>query len=279
MANIRTIRRRIRGAQSTAKITRAMEMVAASKMRRAQERGVGGRPYAEKIRQVIADLAALALMDDTLHPLLQVRPVCKIAVVHITPDRGLCGGLPSNVNRTASAFILEQAAPASIVAVGRKGIDYMTRNGQDMRAVFRNLGDQPRLVDTTPISHIITEDYQNGLIDRVYISYTRFISTVNQKPVIEQILPVQPEPGSRPTDFIFEPSPEAVLGNLLERFVDMQVYHAILESLASEQSARMVAMKNATDSANDLIQDLTLKYNKARQEMITRELIDIIAGQ
>jgi len=279
MANIRTIRRRIRGAQSTAKITRAMEMVAASKMRRAQERGVGGRPYAEKISQVIADLAALAAIEGNMHPLLRVRPVRKIAIIHIAPDRGLCGGLPGNVNRLASSFILEQSVPASIIGVGRKGIDFMTRYGQDMRAVFRHLGDRPRLVDTTPVSHIVIEDYENGLIDKVYLSYTKFISTVNQKPVIEQLLPVQPAPGSHPVDFIFEPDAETVLNRLLERFVDMQVYHAILEALASEQSARMVAMKNATDSANELIQDLTLKYNKARQEIITREIIDIIAGQ
>jgi F-type H+-transporting ATPase subunit gamma len=279
MANIRTIRRRIRGAQSTAKITRAMEMVAASKMRRAQERGVGGRPYAEKISQVIADLAALAAMEGNMHPLLRIRPVHKIAIIHIAPDRGLCGGLPGNVNRLVSTFILEQEVPASIIGVGRKGIDYMARYGQDMRAVFRHLGDRPRLVDTTPVSHIVIEDYENGLIDKVYLSYTKFISTVNQKPVIEQLLPVQPAPGSHPVDFIFEPDPETVLNRLLERFVDMQVYHAILEALASEQSARMVAMKNATDSANELIQDLTLKYNKARQEIITREIIDIIAGQ
>ncbi|HEY92717.1 MAG TPA: ATP synthase F1 subunit gamma [Dehalococcoidia bacterium] len=280
MANIRLIRRRIRGIRSTAKITRAMEMIATSKMRRAQERGLAGRPYSEKIYQVIADLAALPQEGKLAHPLLQRRPVTKVAVVHITPDRGLCGGLHSNINRKTAGFILEQSVPVTLIVIGRKGIDFMRRYGRDIRAEFTQLGDQPSFLDTLPISHIIIDDYTNGVIDLVYLVYAQFISTMVQRPILQQILPVEPAaiPTAQNVDYIYEPSPEVVLGELLPRFVEMQVYHAILESIASEQSARMVAMRNATDNANELIEDLTLIYNKARQEAITKELLDITGG-
>lgn len=280
MANIRAIRRRIRGVQSVAKITRAMEMIATSKMRKAQERGLAGRPYAEKIRQVIADLAALPQGDQPLHPLLQRRPISRIAVVHITPDRGLCGGLVTNINRSTASFMLSQSVPVSLVAVGRKGLDFMRRYGRDIRAEFTWLGDQPGLIDTLPISRIIIDDYSNGLIDAVYVSYTRFVTTLSQRPVIEPVLPVEPAviPRSENVEYIYEPDAAGVLAGLLPRFVEMQIYHAVLEAIASEQSARMVAMRNATDNAKDLIDDLTLAYNKARQEAITRELLDITGG-
>jgi len=257
-----------------------MEMIAALKMRRAQERGLAGRPYSEKIHQVIADLAALPQAGDWLHPLLQRRPVAKVAIVHITPDRGLCGGLNANINRMTASCILEQSVPVSLVGVGRKGLDFMRRYGGDIRAEFTQLGDQPSLLDTLPISRIIIDDYTNGVIDLVYLAYTQFISTMLQKPVLQQILPVEPAvlPREQNVDYIFEPGSGVVLGELLPRFVEMQVYHAILEAIASEQSARMVAMRNATDNANELIQDLTLMYNKARQELITRELLDITGG-
>jgi len=257
-----------------------MEMIAASKMRRAQEAGLAGRPYSEKISQVIADLAALPQAGDSLHPLLQRRPVTKIAIVHITPDRGLCGGLNTNINRRTASFILEQSVPVTLIAVGRKGLDFMRRYGRDIRAEFTRLGDRPSLLDTLSISRIIIDDYTNGVIDLVYLAYTRFISTMTQKPVLQQLLPVEPAaiPGVQNVDYIYEPSSALVLGELLPRFVEMQVYHAILESIASEQSARMVAMRNATDNANELIQDLTLMYNKARQESITKELLDITGG-
>jgi F-type H+-transporting ATPase subunit gamma len=279
MPDIRKVRRRIRGVQNIAKITRAMEMIAASKMRKAQERGLAGRPYSEKIRQVIADLAALPEVA-LQHPLLQRRPVEKIAIVHITPDRGLCGGLNANLNRRLAGFILEQAKPVTVLPVGRKGRDFAVRYGCDMCAEFIQLGDQPSFLDTLPISQIVIDDYSNGLIDMVYISYAQFISTMVQKPVMQPLLPVEPAviPKAENVDYIYEPGAEAVLGGLLPRFVEMQIYHAILESIASEQSARMVAMRNATDSANELIGDLTLLYNKARQEAITKELLDITGG-
>ena len=279
MADIRKVRRRIKGITNIAKITKAMEMIAASKMRKAQERGLAGRPYSEKIQQVIADLAALPEVG-LQHPLLQRRPVEKIAVVHITPDRGLCGGLNANLNRRLAGFILEQAAPVAVIPVGRKGRDFTVRHGCDMRAEFIQLGDQPGFLDTLAISHIIIDDYSAGVIDMVYLSYAQFVSTMVQIPVIQQLLPVEPAviPGVENVDYIYEPNAEAVLGGLLPRFVEMEIYHAILESIASEQSARMVAMRNATDSANELIGDLTLLYNKARQEAITKELLDITGG-
>jgi F-type H+-transporting ATPase subunit gamma len=279
MPDIRKVRRRIRGVQNIAKITRAMEMIAASKMRKAQERGLAGRPYSEKIEQVIADLAALPDIG-LQHPLLRRRPVEKITVVHITPDRGLCGGLNANLNRRLAGFILGQNVPVRVVAVGRKGRDFSVRYGCEMCAEFVQLGDRPAFLDTLPIAHIVVEDYSNELVDMVYISYAQFISTMVQRPVMKQLLPVEPAviPQAENVDYIYEPGAEDVLGGLLPRFVEMEIYHAILESIASEQSARMVAMRNATDSANELIGDLTLLYNKARQEAITKELLDITGG-
>ena len=280
MANIRTIRRRIRGVQNIAKITKAMEMIAASKMKRAQERGLAGRPYAEKIQQVIADLAALPETGGALHPLLQRRPVAKIVIVHITPDRGLCGGLNTNLNRLTASFILGQTVPVTLITVGRKGLDFMRRYRRDIIAEFTQLGDRPSLLDTLPISHIIIDGYSRGSVDLVYLAYAQFVSTMLQKPVLQQLLPVEPAsiPMAQNVDYIYEPDPDVVLDELLPRFVEMQVYHTILESIASEQSARMVAMRNATDNANELIEDLTLLYYKARQESITKEILDIAGG-
>jgi F-type H+-transporting ATPase subunit gamma len=278
LATMRAVRRRIRSVGNIAKITRAMQMVAASRMRQAQERDLESRPYAEKMQQVISDLAALP--GGMAHPLLQVRPVKNIAIVYITPDRGLCGGLNSNLNRATGGFILEQKVPVSLVTVGRKGTEFMSSYGRTIIAEFTNLGDRPRLLDTLPISRIIIDGYSKGDLDMVYVSYARFFNTIVQKPALEQLLPVVPAkiPRGENVDYLYEPTREAVLSELLPRFVEVQVYHAILESIASEQSARMVAMKNATDNANDLIDDLTLAYNKARQEAITKELLDISGG-
>ncbi|MFA5309739.1 MAG: ATP synthase F1 subunit gamma [Dehalococcoidales bacterium] len=279
MPDIRKVRRRIKSVQNIAKITRAMEMIAASKMRKAQDRSLAGRPYAQKIEQVIADLAALPDIG-LQHPLLQRRPVEKIAVVHITPDRGLCGGLNANLNRRLAGFMLEQKVPVEVVAVGRKGREFASRSNCNLCAEFTQLGDSPAFLDILPIANIVIKEYTDKVIDKVYLSFAGFISTLVQKPVMKQILPVEPAviPGGQNVDYIYEPDAEEVLGGLLPRFVEMEIYHAILESIASEQSARMVAMRNATDSANELIGDLTLLYNKARQESITRDLLDIIGG-
>jgi F-type H+-transporting ATPase subunit gamma len=280
MANTRLIRRRIKGVQNTAKITKAMEMVASSKMRKAQERGLAGRPYSDKIKQVIADLAALPKTDEGIHPLMQQRPVKKIAILLVTPDRGLSGGLDANLNRKAASFMMAQKIGVTSVVVGKRGIDYLRRFGREVRAEFSKLGDKPSLIDTLPVSRIIIDDYTSGLIDMAYIVYPQFINTMRQVPVIEQILPVIPAESTQKlhADFIFEPNPMSVLNQLLPRFIESEVYHVILESIASEQSARMVAMRNATESANDLLQALTLSYYKARQDSITTELLDIVGG-
>jgi len=279
MPDIRKVKRRIKGVQNISKITRAMEMIAASKMRKAQERGLQGRPYSEKIEQVIADLAALSDSGQQ-HPLLQRREVKKILIVHITPDRGLCGGLNANLNRRLAGFIMEQKNPVGVIAVGRKGRDFSARAGLDVSAEFTDLGDQPGFLETIPISRIVIDEYTKTKFDMVYISFAHFISTMVQKTEMKQLLPVRPAPipAGQNVDYLYEPGVKAVLGGLLPRFVEMEIYHAILESIASEQSARMVAMRSATDAAAELISDLTLLYNKARQEAITRELLDITGG-
>jgi F-type H+-transporting ATPase subunit gamma len=280
MATIREIRRRIKSVKNTAKVTKAMEMVAGSKMKRAQERTIAARPYAEKMQQVLADLAAQGRFGEDVHPLLQKREVNRIALIHITPDRGLCGGLVANVNRSVANFILEQNVLITTVVVGRKGRDFMIRSGQEVRAEFTQLGDRPSIVDIQPITHIVIDDYTNGLIDEVYVSYTRFVNTMNQQPVLWRLLPIEPtaiEPGQS-VEYIYEPSPAEVLAELLPRFVEKELYHVILEAIASEQSARMVAMRSATDNAKEIVEEMTLTYNKVRQEMITKELLDIVGG-
>ena len=280
MISPRLLRRRIRSVQSTAKITRAMEMIATAKMKRAQEQALAGRPYSDKISQVIADLAAESTRDGAMHPLLEKRELNRIAIVHITADRGLCGGLNANMNRLTSRFILEQGMPVIIVTIGRKGRDFMSRHQRDIRAEFTKISDRPAMQETLPISHIIIDDYTSKYIDQVYLAYTRFVTTMTQDPTFELLLPIEPATLSKAEtkEYIYEPNYSFVLNELLPRFVEMRVYHAILEAIASEQSARMVAMRNATDNANEVISDLTLTLNKARQEMITKELLDITGG-
>ena len=280
MIPIRVIRRRIRSIQSTAKITKAMEMIAASKMRQAQNRVLAARPYAEKMHEVVAHLAAQTRAGEEIHPLLQRREPKRIAVIHITADRGLCGGLNANVNRMTAGFITGQRVPVTAVSVGRKGAIFMSRYCEEMLAEFTHLGDQPSLLDTLPISRVVIDGYTGGTIDQVYLAYTKFITTANQQPVMQEVLPIEPYEMEHidTVEYIYEPSARVVLEHLLPRYVEMQVYHAILESIASEQSARMVAMRNATDNANDMIEELTLTLNKARQELITKELLDIAGG-
>jgi F-type H+-transporting ATPase subunit gamma len=281
MATIRQINRRIKSVRNTSKVTKAMEMIAASKMKRAQERTLASRPYAEKIKQVLADLAAQTRVGEEGHPLLVKRPVNKVAVIHITPDRGLCGGLVANVNRNAARFIMDsKGVPVTSVAIGRKGRDFMLRSGQQVRAEFINVSDKPSVSDILPAARIVVDDYTAGLVDEVYVSYTQFVNTVSQKPAIVKLLPIEPavfEAGKN-NEYIYEPTSQDVMSELLPRFIEMSLYHALLEAIASEQSARMVAMRNATDNAHELIGELTLKYNKARQEMITKELLDIVGG-
>ena len=281
MANVRVIKRRIRSVQNTAKVTRAMEMIAASKLRRCQQRLLAGRPYSDTMLELMGHLAAqIGDYGDDVPALLRRRDVKRIEIVHITPDRGLCGGLNSNLNRFAGRFMLDHDAEVSVIPVGRKGRDFMVRSGRDVRAVFVDQGDRPTLLDTLPISRLAIEDYESGYVDEVYVSYGLYVSTVVQRPTMQKLLPVEPAQleSSMMSGYIYEPDSMQVLGAILPRFVEMQIYHAILESIGSEQSARMVAMRNATDSANDMIQSLTLLMNKVRQESITTELLDIVGG-
>ncbi len=282
MPSVRDMRRRIRSVQNTGKVTNAMSLIAASKMRRAQQAVTQGRPFAEKIQEIITHLAAQPGDDEAaVHPLLQVRPLQRVGILVISPDRGLCGGMHANLNRVVGQFMLEQTVPITAIVAGRKGRDFMIRSGQEVKAVFTELPDRPVLADTIAISHLVIDSYSEGEVDEVHLAFTRFASTLSQVPVIEKLLPVAPASltGSERVGYIYEPDSLAVLGSLLPRYVEMEVFHALLESNASEQSSRMVAMRNATDNANDLMNDMTLVMNRIRQDSITNELLDLIGGQ
>ncbi|GHO52843.1 ATP synthase F1 subunit gamma [Ktedonobacter robiniae] len=293
MASIREIGQRIRSIKNIAQITKAMQMVASSKMRRAQDRVTQARPYADQLRELVSRLAAVGteeLGDDVA--LLKQRPVRKIGYIVISPDRGLSGALPSNVNRKLAASVLEeqqrlaengQHPAVDYVAVGRKGRDFVVRTKQNMVAEFVNLGDRPSMADARAIAQVAVESFLNGDVDVVYMVYPKFINTVTQQPTTVQLLPVQPPASEEGTkaekqDYIYEPNPQEIFKALLPRYVDTLVYQALLEMIASQYSAQMIAMKNATDSANDLIQDLSLTYNKARQTAITTQILEVVAG-
>lgn len=280
MPDIRLIQRRIKSVTNTARITKAMEMVASSKMRKAQQRVLASRPFAVKLNELLGHLAAQVPQGEPLHSLLEHRTPKRVGLVHITADRGLVGSLNTNMNRRAATFILSQQVPVSVVTVGRKGREFMSRVGRDIRADFAGLGEQPGILDIAPIARIVMDDYLEGRYDQVYLAYTEFISTMSQRPVIQRLLPVEPlhPGGTYLVEFLYEPGPAAVLSQLLPRFVEMEIYHSILEHISSEQSARMVAMRSATENAKELVDDLTLTYNKARQESITTELLDIVGG-
>ena len=281
VASVRQLRRRIRSVENTAKITKAMSMIAASKMRRAQESALNGRPYSDSLNSLLAHLAAQPIEDeDNVHPLLRTREVNRVEVIVITPDRGLTGGLNSNINRAAGQFITPYGDNARVIAVGKKGRDFMVRYGVNVRAVFTDINDRPSILDISPIAHLAVESYESEEVDAVYVAYARFVNTTLQNAVVEQLLPVRPS-DLRPQEqvgYIYEPNPVQALQALLPRYMEMQIFHALLEGIASEQSARMVAMRNATDNANAMIEDLTLVMNKARQESITTELLDIVGG-
>jgi F-type H+-transporting ATPase subunit gamma len=282
MPSTREIRRRIRSVGNMQQITRAMEMVSAAKMRKAQQRVTASRPYSEQLRQIMSDLAAQQPDPEQLaqFPLLQQRPVRTIELIVVTPDRGLTGALNTNILRRGSRFILDQAgAQVQVIAVGKKARDYFVRTRQDVIAEFIGIGDNTTLDAVRPIADIAIDDFASGKVDAVYVVYSRFVNTLVQRPEVLQILPVEPpEAQEEYSDYIFEPSPEAVLNDLLPRYVEVQLYQAILEGTASEHSARMVAMRSASDNAKEIQQELTLSYNKARQAQITREVSEIAAG-
>jgi F-type H+-transporting ATPase subunit gamma len=282
MANTREIRRRIRSVGNMQQITRAMEMVSAAKMRKAQQRVTASRPYSDQLRQIMSDLATQQPDPEQLaqFPLLQKRPVQNVLLIVATPDRGLTGALNTNILRRASRYILEEAGAAvQVIAAGKKARDYLVRTRQNVVAEFIGLGENLTLDEVRPIADIAIDDFVEGRVDAVFVVYSRFVNTLIQRPELMQILPVEPPPAHEGySDYIFEPSPEEVLNNLLPRYVEVQLYQAILEGIASEHSARMVAMRSASDNAKEIQQELTLSYNKARQAQITREVSEIAAG-
>jgi F-type H+-transporting ATPase subunit gamma len=281
LASTREIRRRIRSIRNISQITRAMEMVAASKMRRSQQRVLASRPYAERLEAMIGDLAALHLDEDAAaFPLLAHREIKKIEVLLVTPDKGLTGPMNSNILRRAGRFVLDEAeAPVQVVTVGRKGRDFMIRTRQEVVAEFSNLKDSVEAAEILPITDVIMQDYISGKVDAVYLVYAKFENTLTQTPTVHKLLPIEPpEATGAYSDYIFEPNAKDVLNSLLPRLIDTQIYQAILENFASEYSARMVAMRNASENAKDLVSELTLTYNKARQSQITAEVSEISAG-
>lgn len=281
MASLQDIRRRIRGVRSTAQITKAMELVAASRMRRAQQRVTAARPYAETMRTFIGELAAVgASSSEQLHPLLEQREIDTVGIIVLTADRGLCGALNTNVIRRASELIVEQTQAVELMTIGRKGQDFMARRGYKIFATITGLGDRPTYEQVIPIARNVMESFMERRMDECYIVYPEFISTLTQRPKVQKILPIASvsEEPAQSVDYIFEPNPEAILKDLLPRYVEVLIYQAILEAQASEQSARMVAMRNANQNAQDLIKDLTLVYNKTRQAAITREVTEIASA-
>ena len=262
-----------------------MEMVSAAKMRRAQERVRASRPYAERLRLMIAGLSRLNDPETTARfPLLQQRPFNRVGIVLVTSDRGLAGAFNTNVIRRAVRFLRDEqdGRPAEMVTIGRKGRDFFLRLGQDIEADLTAVGDAPTIDTLRPVINVAVQDFISGKVDAVYLVYTRFVNTLTQTPEVLLLLPITPpeEVGAEEAvqDYIFEPDPVTVLEALLPRYIEIQVYQALLESIASEHSARMVAMRAASDNANDFINELTLSLNKARQAQITREVSEISAG-
>lgn len=283
MPSTREIRRRIRAVKNMSQITRAMEMVSASKMRRAQRNVLATRPYADRLLDVMGELTS-RVVGMGAGTLLEVRPqVRTVGLILVTPDKGLTGAMITNVLRRAGRFILDERARGRQVeafAVGKKGRDFLARTGQNLIAEVTKLGDYPRLLDILGIATNVINGFREARYDEVYVIYSEFVNTLVQRPALKRLLPVEPpnEPEERQVDYTYEPSREEVLRDLLPRFVEVQLYQAILESIASEHSARMVAMRNATDNAKDLSRDLTLSYNKTRQANITKEVSEIASG-
>jgi F-type H+-transporting ATPase subunit gamma len=294
LATLQEIRRRISSIRNIGQVTRAMQAVAASHMQRAQGQVRATRPYAEKAWEVLTHLAAQRQAGEELHPLLQVRPLHTVALVILTGDRGLCGAFNSNIIMQAIDFIKEHKAmqlEVKLITVGRKGRDFMLRRGEDIVAEFTGIPDQPKLVDVTPIARVAIDGFLEGRFDQVCLAYSDFINVLNQQPTVKRLLPILPTDvdtqamaeyvryaPSVAIEYIYEPGPRSILDQVLPRFTELQIYQAVLESIASEHSARMVAMRNASENATALVEDLTLEFNKARQRAITLEIMDIAGG-
>lgn len=284
MAAGKEIRGKIQSVENTKKITKAMEMVAASKMRKAQERMRAARPYSEKIRNIAAHLGQAN--PEYVHPFMQVNDAKAAGVIVVTTDKGLCGGMNTNVLRVVTTKLRElQTAGMSVdaVAIGNKGLGFLNRVGARVVAHVTGLGDTPHLDKLVGPVKVLLDAYAEGKISAVYLSYTKFINTMKQESVLEQLLPLasetlQPGQTANSWDYIYEPDAQSVIDELLVRYVESLIYQAVAENMASEQSARMVAMKAATDNAGSVIGELKLVYNKTRQAAITKELSEIVSG-
>jgi len=283
MPSGKEIRNKIKSVENTRKITKAMEMVAASKMRKAQERMRAARPYGEKIRRVAGHLSHA--LTEYRHPFLVKREAVKnVGLITVTSDKGLCGGLNSNVLRLAMVKMKEWQAEGKnfkVTAIGNKGFGFMQRGGADVVSHVTGLGDTPHLEKLIGPVKVQLDAYMNGEIDALFIGYTRFINTMKQEPVVEQLLPLSGDFAGKEGnkwDYIYEPDAKTVIDDLLVRYVEALIYQSVAENMASEQSARMVAMKSASDNAKNVIGELKLVYNKARQAAITKELSEIVAG-
>jgi F-type H+-transporting ATPase subunit gamma len=263
--------------RNTAKITRAMQMVAAARMRTAQQRAIEARPYADAIIRMVGELAQQRADPTALHPLQRRRPEHHAAFVIFTSDRGLAGPLNSNILRRASAEILRRSETPELVTIGRKGQDFFTRRGFSLLATFTGMAEHIEYDKVIPVARVLTEAYEAERIDSVYLLYPEFVNTIAQRPQLTRLLPIGEdlEAAGTPTEFIIEPDPEQILNVLLPRYVEVELYRALLETTASEHSARMVAMKSATENAEDIVRGLTLTYNKARQAAITKEISEI----
>jgi len=280
MPSQKQIKRRISGVSSTAQITRAMKMVAAAKLKRAQENMERARPYTYKVHDVISSLAAHA--DIEMHPLLAVREPQKIGVVSVTSDRGLCGGFNASICRRTQKVLADfSGKQVELFTIGRKGNDFFKKRNATIHQHFAGVFHALDFSQASGIGEAIADLYINGGFDRIYLVYNEFKNAVQQRIVCEQLLPIEPAPveaGWSPIDYIYEPDPIGVLGKLLPMYVNVQIYHVLLESYAAEQGARMSAMDNATENAMELVDNLTLQYNKARQSAITKELLEIVGG-
>jgi F-type H+-transporting ATPase subunit gamma len=295
VASEQELRKRIRSVKNIGQVTRALEAVSASKVRRAQAQVLATRPYSSKAWQMLLHISAQGGLLSDLHPLLEVRPEIRTGtVILFTSDRGLCGAFNTNIARKALDFARMSPWPVSFVSVGRKGRDILYRTRQNIEAEFSNISDTPSILDVTPIARTVMDDFLGRRVDIVYLAYMDFVNTLVQRPVVKRLLPLKPSlaedqavaeyledesgDGSGQTEFLYEPSPAAILNEILPRFTELQIYQAALESLASEHSARMVAMRNATDNAAILVDELTLLRNRVRQAGITAELLDISGG-
>ncbi len=282
MAGAKEIRTKIKSVQNTSKITKAMEMVAASKMRRAQERMKAARPYAEKIRKVVGHLGSSH--PEYKHPFLIERPIKKVGLIVVTTDRGLCGGLNINLFKKAMTQLDEwenQKIEFKAVTLGGKGLSFFKRIGAQIVAEASHLGDQPEITDIIGSVQVLLKGYEDGEIDAIYLIGNNFVNTMTQQAEIHQLVPVvgsTDEALGHHWDYIYEPDSKEVLHNLLDRYIESLVYTAVVENVACEMAARMVAMKSATDNAGDLIKELQLIYNKERQAAITQEISEIVSG-